>query len=91
MDYNIPSGKTLYVFAKGYGESCGVLDDDEQSQWFFQPNSQGAYTIYVTVSSSDNQLRIGIAYGPPIEPAPGVYEEWDNMEEILFDECENIY
>lgn len=42
------------------------------------------------VNSSDSQLRIGIAYGPPIEPSPGVYEEWGDMVEILLDECEDI-
>lgn len=90
MDYNIPSDKTLYVFAKGYGIWCGVFDDDEQSRWFFQPNTQGTHTINVLVSSDDNQFRIGIAYGPPIEPGPGAHEEWQEMEEILFDDCEEI-
>lgn len=90
MDYNVPSDKTLYVFAKGFEIWCGVFDDDEPSNWFFQPNTQGTYTINVSVNPSDNTFRIGIAYGPPIEPGPGVYEEWDNMEEVLFDECADI-
>lgn len=90
LDFNIPDDKTLYVFAKGYQIWCGVFDDDEPSQWFFQPSTQGTFTINVPVSSTDNQLRIGIAYGPPIVPSPGVYEEWDSMTEILFDDCEEI-
>lgn len=90
MDYNIPSDKTLYVFAKGYEDTCATFDNDEQSNWFFQPNTQGTYTINVPVNSDDNTFRIGIAYGPPIEPGPGAHEEWDNMLEILFDDCEEI-
>ena len=90
MDYNVPGDKTLYIFAKGFEISCGVFDEDEQSVWFFQPNILGTYTITVFVNMSDSQLRIGLAYGPPIEPAPGVYEEWGDMEEILFEGCADI-
>lgn len=90
MEYDIPSERTLYVFAKGFENSCDVFVEDEQSQWFFQQNAQGTRTINVSVFSDDNQLRIGIAYGPPKEPGPGAFEEWQKMATILFDECEDI-